>query len=258
MFAEHIKAISVKSLIKSFDKETIINGIDFDINKGEFVSLYGANGCGKSTLLNIIGGIDTDYNGDVKCFDEPAKPSLVARVFQDSSDSLFPWLTIRQNIELPFTLTNQRHKKIASDDFMHAAAKDLEILSYLDHYPYEVSGGIRQRCCIARALAEKKEVLLLDEPFSALDYDMTWDLVDILLNCSRKYKTTIVLVSHNPDHAIYLSDRILILSSKPIQQIHHLCIDFSEPRNKKLLLDPKFDVYRHQLFTHIRGIANEI
>ncbi|MEX5269725.1 ABC transporter ATP-binding protein [Kocuria sabuli] len=204
-------AIRLRGLGKTFAEDgPVLQGVDLDVERGQFVALLGASGCGKSTLLNIVAGLEEPTEGSVTV---PAEGA--ALMFQDAA--LFPWLTARRNVELALELRGvpaaQRREQAGQllelVRLPHAAAKR----------PHELSGGMRQRVALARALAQEREVLLMDEPFSALDA-ITRDLLhEELLRVWRATGRTIVFITHNVAEAVRLGQRVLLMSSRPGQVV---------------------------------------
>jgi NitT/TauT family transport system ATP-binding protein len=198
-----------------------LDNITLDVEKGEFVCLLGASGCGKSTLLNIIAGLDRPSAGTVS-----TGTNRTTLMFQESA--LFPWLTARGNVELPLKIRKipraERHRK--GDELLDL----VNLKSFGGKLPHELSGGMRQRVALARALAQEADVLLMDEPFGALDA-MTRDVLhDELERLWRETGLTVVFVTHNVREAVRLGDRVILLSSRPGRIVEEYPIDIERPR----------------------------
>jgi sulfonate transport system ATP-binding protein len=195
--------------------------VSFSVEPGEFVCLVGASGCGKSTLLNLIAGLDRPSVGTVQ-----VKGNRTALLFQESA--LFPWLTVEQNIDLALRL-----RGIRKAQRRQATARLIELVhlaSFGDRRPHELSGGMRQRVALARALAQDAQVLLMDEPFGALDA-ITRDLMhDELERVWQQTGVAVVFVTHNVREAVRLGDRILVLSSRPGRIVAEFPVDLPRPR----------------------------
>jgi NitT/TauT family transport system ATP-binding protein len=211
-----------------------LKAVSLDILKGEFISLLGPSGCGKTTLLRIIADLLTPTSGEVTV--EGAPPGEARRkrkygiVFQ--SPVLYEWRTVRRNVELPLEIM-----KIPKDKRRERAEAMLELVElydFADHYPSQLSGGMQQRVGIARALAIKPEILLMDEPFSALDEFTRERLHEDLLRIWSKTNKTIVFVTHNISEAVYLSDRICVLSPHPGRLSAVVDVTFDRPRMPEL------------------------
>lgn len=209
--------VHVDKLFKSYNNkgksELVLQDISFDIRKGETVSILGQSGCGKSTLLNIIGGFEAKDAGHVFFNgEEVTKPSRKGvMLFQNYG--LLPWRSVLKNVELGLENTG-----FTEDEMRKKAKYYIEMVGLgdrADHFPRQLSGGMQQRVAIARALAIEPELLLMDEPFGALDTINRYYLQDELLKIQQKAQTTIVLVTHDIDEAIYLSDRIIVMGKEP-------------------------------------------
>ncbi|MFA4826077.1 MAG: ABC transporter ATP-binding protein [Methanoregula sp.] len=226
-------------------------GVSFDVAAREIVCIMGPSGCGKSTLLRIIGGLDYADAGriDQTSGNKDGKPSA-AMVFQDHA--LFPWLTVYENIVYGLRLSVQN----LAEEEIGKRAESLLDLTHLNafalSYPHQLSGGMKQRASVARALAIKPSVLLMDEPFSALDTFTRRELEDEVLRIRQDLKTTFLMVTHNPEEAIYLADRIVILSGRPAVVSDILQIDLPYPRDPA---DPAFIRIREQVTRMIQGKA---
>lgn len=205
--------IDVNIKKKVFDELPVLDNIKFQINDSEFFCILGPSGCGKSTLLRSIGGFEA-FEGTVavdgEAVTKPQKDLIM--VFQDFSQ-LFPWLTVMQNITFAIGHVNGKKKGLEAE-----AMKFLEIVGlkeYADYYPHQLSGGMKQRVAIARSLAVKPRVLLMDEPFASLDAQTRTILQRELLSLWKHFKTTVVFVTHNIQESIILADRIMVMTSGP-------------------------------------------
>lgn len=222
--------LEVKNITKTQESLTVLKNISFEVEKNEFVCIIGPSGCGKTTLLRIIAGLEKADGGDIlmdgKKSEGPSKEK--GMVFQEFS--LFPWKTVKENVEfgLKFRgVPQEKRKNIAEEKI------DLVDLSgWGNKYPHELSGGMKQRIAIARALANDPQILLMDEPFGSVDAQTRNMLQDELLKIWNETQKTILFVTHNVDEAVYLADRIIALSSTPaeIKNIHNISLD--RPRNR--------------------------
>ncbi|WP_026582270.1 ABC transporter ATP-binding protein [Bacillus sp. J33] len=227
--------LSVDRLTKSFDSNLVLNKISFHINQGEFVSILGPSGSGKSTIFNLIGGLLLPDNGSIHLGGEIINGKRGSISYMPQTPSLMPWRTILQNVLLGQELKGKADTETARDMLYKAGLADYE-----SAYPHELSGGMKQRAAFIRALLSPQPVILLDEPFSALDELTRHDMQKWLLDIWNEHKPTILFVTHNIEEAIYLSDRILVLSSRPAQVAHEFKVPFSRPRKEQLMLDEKF------------------
>lgn len=224
---------------------TALNDINLSIRENEFVSLVGASGCGKSTLLSIIAGLQSADLGvilvDDKQVDAPGRDRGV--VFQ--SYTLMPWLTAQQNIEFALRATGVRGVDIRSIAAEHIALVGLE--KFADRYPAQLSGGMKQRVAIARALSYRPKILLMDEPFGALDALTRRHMQELLTNIWTRYKLTVLFVTHDVEEAIYLSDRVVVMAAQPGRIKEHVDIDLPRPRGADMTAPGYRELYRHVL-----------
>ena len=239
------KYLSIEGVAKSFDSFVALTGIDLHMRKGEFVTLIGPSGCGKSTLLNLVAGLTMPSEGTVllagKHIAGPGPDRGV--VFQNHS--LLPWLTCFGNVHLAV-------ERVFSDRRADRTHQALEMvgLSHAEHkYPHEISGGMKQRVGIARALAIEPKVLLLDEPFGALDALTRATLQDELMRIVQQTGATVLMVTHDVDEAVLLSDRVAMMTNGPAARIGELLeVDLPKPRNRLALAhDPRFMDLRARL-----------
>ncbi|MBO2465156.1 ABC transporter ATP-binding protein [Actinomadura sp. LCR2-06] len=208
--------LQITGLTHSYaDGHTAIDGLDLTVPDGELLSIVGPSGCGKSTLLRCIAGLIAPTAGTLTLNGAPISgvPDDLAVVFQDYSRSLFPWLTVRDNVALPL-----RRRGMGRGERRAAAQEALESVGLPDagrKYPWQLSGGMQQRVSIARALAYKPSLLLMDEPFGSVDAQTREDLEDLVLGVHRTGKMTILLVTHDIDESVYVGDRVVVLNRSP-------------------------------------------
>ncbi len=230
--------ITIRGLAKRYQGAVIYDGFDFDIPRGEFLSIFGPNGCGKSTLINIVAGLIPADAGTILFGGKTLKETKIGYVFQNYREALFPWLRSIDNVEYPLRLA--RLPKAERDAKVERLVAHLGVKIDLNRYPYELSGGQQQLVSIMRALVVEPEVLFLDEPFSALDYEMTLFMRSQLQRIFMETRTTTVLVSHDLEEAVYLADRVLLLSRRPARVADYPAIRMPRPRNDETLSDPAF------------------
>ena len=203
--------LCVENLSISFDKQLILNHIDFQIRQGEFVALLGPSGCGKSTILNILAGLLSKETGIIKVDNQEIKGLSDHFAYMPQSDLLLPWKTILDNVTLYGQINHDsKAKENALKEF-----KTFGLDGDQNSYPDQLSGGMRQRAAFLRTALCKADILLLDEPFGALDVITRNDMQDWLLDLRKQYNRTTLLVTHDIDEALFLADRILILSHRP-------------------------------------------
>ena len=238
--------ITVRALQKQFQGSIIYDGFDLDIPRGRFVSVFGPNGCGKSTLINIIAGLIPPENGEILFGGKTLAATKIGYVFQNYREALFPWLTSFANVEYPLKLmgiaASERRTRV------EALIARLGVQLDLARYPYELSGGQQQLVSIMRALIVDPEVLFLDEPFSALDYEMTLFMREQLQHLFMDTGTTMVLVSHDLEEAVYLADHVLLLTRRPARIAAYVDIPIERPRHAETMSDSRFvELKRHCL-----------
>lgn len=204
-----------------------LNNINFQVNEGDFLSILGPSGCGKSTLLNIIAGLLPPSSGTVLYKDNPIEnfDEIFGYMFQ--RDHLFPWLTVYENIILGLKVKKKLNQK-AKENVNHLISL-YGLSKFKNHFPKELSGGMRQRVALIRTLALNPEILLLDEPFSALDYQTRLKVCDEIFHIIKNEKKTAIMVTHDISEAISASSRIIILSKRPSTLKKDLNINFSNP-----------------------------
>jgi NitT/TauT family transport system ATP-binding protein len=229
---------------------TAIGDVSFEVEKHEFVCIVGPSGCGKTTLLKCIAGLlhPTSGHSTVNGRTVDSPPSDLAVVFQDYSRSLFPWLTVRKNVSLPLRRLSSRDRAAA----VERALESVGLQRFRDHYPWQLSGGMQQRVAIARALAYRPRVLLMDEPFASVDALTRSELEDLVLRVRTEFEGTVLLVTHDIDEAVYMADRVIILSRPPstIQEI--LSIPLPRPRQQIATKQtPEFASYRTKVYRQI-------
>lgn len=220
-----------------------LKGVDLDIARGEIIALVGASGCGKSTLLRIVAGLDKDYTGSLTWTQEPKPGRDIGFVFQEPV--LLPWRTVRKNAQ--FGLEVQRTEKAEMNSRVDYLLELVGLEGFEKSYPKELSGGMRQRLSIVRALAYDPQILLMDEPFGALDHITRERLQDDLLRIWSETHKTIVFVTHSVDEAAYLADRVVVMTPRPgvVREIHD--VPLPRPRNESTKVDLRFAKFQAQL-----------
>jgi NitT/TauT family transport system ATP-binding protein len=230
--------VTIRALSKHFNDAVVYDRFDLDIPRGKLVSVFGPNGCGKSTLINMIAGLIPSDAGEILFDGKPLRDIKFGYVFQNYREALFPWLRSIDNIEYPLKLMQlPKAERRARTERLLA---HLGVKIDLKRYPYELSGGQQQLVSIMRALVVEPEILFLDEPFSALDYEMTLFMRDQLQRVFLETGTTTVLVSHDLEEAVYLADRILLLSRRPATVADYVHYDAPRPRSDTTLSQSDF------------------
>jgi NitT/TauT family transport system ATP-binding protein len=220
--------VTIRGLSKRFSGTAIYDNFDFDLPRGKLISVFGPNGCGKSTLINMIAGLFPADAGEILFDGQPISRIRFGYVFQNYREALFPWLRAFDNIAYPLKLMGI--SKTESTARVERLVARLGVKVDLALYPYQLSGGQQQLVSIMRALIVEPEILFLDEPFSALDYEMTLFMREQLQRVFMETATTTVLVSHDLEEAVYLSDRILLLSRHPARAVEFVTYDAPRPR----------------------------
>lgn len=245
--------LSVQALRKNYGETQILDGIDFEVGKGEFVCIVGPSGSGKTTLLRSVAGLQEPSSGCTvfEGVEVTSPPEKLAVVFQDYSRSLLPWLSVEDNIALPV------RGLIPAKELQQRVSEALDSVGLKGKgnlYPWQMSGGMQQRAAIARGLAYNPEVLLMDEPFAAVDAQTRIELEDLVLRLRDLYDTTILFVTHDIDEAVYLADRVLVLSGAPTTVNKNIKVDLAQPRDQiTTKRDPLYGELRAQVFDLIHS-----
>jgi NitT/TauT family transport system ATP-binding protein len=249
--------IELKNLAKAFSVNgrvlTVFDNLTARIEKGSFLSIVGPSGCGKSTLLKLISGLDAPSRGTVLFNGRPvAGPAKgMIYVFQQYTKSIFPWRTVMQNVAFGLNAATRSGSSAARErclEYIRLVGLD----GYEHYHPYQLSGGMQQRVCIARALIGEPDVLLMDEPFSAVDAMTRAILQELILKIRETIPVTILFVTHDVDEAVFLSNRVMSLSRAPARIWQDLPIDLAYPRDQiKTRDDERFTAFRQRLFSGI-------
>jgi nitrate ABC transporter ATP-binding subunit len=244
--AARMTRLAVRGVTKRFaagDEEIeALARVDLTIQEGEFVCLIGASGCGKSTLLRIVAGFEEPSTGEVQVNGMPIEGPGRDRgmVFQDYA--LFPWMTVKQNIGF-----GPRQRSLARDEIEHISSEFVRLVGlekFADRYPSQLSGGMKQRVAIARVLANNASILLMDEPFGALDALTREQLQNELLQIWARTRVTVIFITHSVEEAVMLADRVLVMSAGPGRIVNDVPIDLPRPRD---VSSPEFNEVRRDL-----------
>lgn len=232
-------SIEVKNINKSFkskknDQLSVLSDVNLTIDDGELVCLLGPSGCGKTTLLRLIAGLDQPTSGEIIANGEKVEKPSGDRAVIFQQYSLFPWLTVLQNVTFGLEMTNKGSK----EENIETAERYLTrvgLIDFKDSYPHELSGGMKQRVAIIRSLLNHSPILLMDEPFSALDMQNRHKLQEQLIGVWKRFENTIVFVTHDVDEAVYLADKIVIMDKNPGRIAYVVDVDIERPDRKSVV-----------------------
>jgi NitT/TauT family transport system ATP-binding protein len=238
--------IAIEGLCKSFGRQVLYDNFTLNLPNHQIISIFGPNGCGKSTLINMISGLVPFDYGTVLINGKPIRRARIGYVFQNYRDSMFPWLSAFDNIAYPLKVKGVPDRECR--DRVDRLIETFNIQLDLRRYPYSFSGGQQQLISILRALVSEPEVLFLDEPFSALDFEMTLFVRDKLQEIFMATQLPMLMVVHNLEEAVYLADTILLLSKRPTRLVEMVSFKSPRPRTSETLSDPEFvETSRHCL-----------
>ena len=243
-------AIRIRDLLKTFGKLTAIDHVSVDIEPGEFFMIVGPSGCGKTTLLRILAGLETATSGTIE-IDIPANSDRPENSMVFQGESIFPWMTVWNNAAYGL-----RMRKAPTAVIKERVGHYLDrtgLTRFADYYPHQLSGGMKQRVSIARAFANDPEILLMDEPFSALDAQNKLLLQEELLRIWDEHKKTVVFITHSVDEAVFLGDRIMVMTAQPGRVKTFVNVPLTRPRNIiDLQKAPEFGELVHRIWSGLR------
>ena len=231
-----------KTFMNNRREHKVLENINLSVDQGEFISLLGPSGCGKTTLLTIIGGFQKSDRGSVLLDGKNVEKPGIDRAFIFQNYALFPWKTIKENVLFP--MKQQKVPKEEREKRLESLLEMCGLKGKENMYPHQLSGGMKQRVAIIRALACDPEVLLMDEPLGAVDFKMRQNLQEELENIWTKNKITAVMVTHDVDEAVYMSDRVIVMSRNKGQILEDLKINLQRPRNRD---DSDYENYKIKL-----------
>jgi NitT/TauT family transport system ATP-binding protein len=239
--------MNVRGLGKTFDNAIgpVLDDINFQVHRREFICVLGQSGCGKSTLIRVLAGLEEATTGVVELNDHPVEGPGPDRGMVFQSYTLFPWLTVKKNV-----MFGLRQKGVPRDQAEKEARRWVEMVGLtdaIDKYPYQLSGGMKQRVAIARALANQPQVLLMDEPFGALDAQTRAKMQFYLQQIWMNVDVTIVFITHDLDEAVYMADRIIVMSANPGRIAEIIEVPIPQPRTPDIQIDPRFIATRLRL-----------
>ncbi|WP_433300233.1 ABC transporter ATP-binding protein [Actinoplanes sp. CA-030573] len=241
--------ITVDRVGKTYDRFVALGDVSLTIGDNEFVTIVGPSGCGKTTLMNILAGLETPTSGqalvDGKAIDGPGPDRGV--IFQQYA--LFPWLTVRKNVE--FGLRTARVPRAERRDRAQHFIDLVGLHDFADALPRTLSGGMKQRCAIARAYAVNPSILLMDEPFGAVDALTRVRLQEQLLRTWGREKRTVVFITHDVDEAVFLANRVVVMAARPGRIVEVIDVDLPYPRTEELRLSPAFTALRNRVWSAV-------
>jgi NitT/TauT family transport system ATP-binding protein len=250
-----IEVRNVGQIFKTTTQDVVaLSDVSLDVKPGRFVVLVGPSGCGKSTLLMMMAGLRQQTSGTITISGAPIPqpdPDRVGVVFQEAS--LFPWLTAEENVEFPLALrgVSRNDRRAKAQDALQLVGLD----GFGKRHPHELSGGMKQRVSIARGLVQDPPVLLMDEPFAALDEQTRMTMGDELLRIWAATGKTVVFVTHSLTEAVYLADEVIVMSPRPGRVVDHLQVQLPRPRTYEMLSGDTFGGLRERIWRHIRKSA---
>lgn len=245
-----VRIDNVKKIFPGTKGETVaLNGVSMDIEENEFVCVVGPSGCGKSTLLNLIAGLKKPTSGKIYLDGQEIVGPGPERGVVFQQYALFPWLTVRKNVEFGLKLKGMNKKKI--DHVVNKYLEMVDLQEFADSFPKELSGGMKQRVALARAYAMNPEILLMDEPFGALDAQTRAQLQEDLLDTWEKERKTCFFITHDVEEAILLAQTVVIMSARPGRVKECVKIDIPYPRNQATKMTPEFDQFKNYIWERV-------
>jgi len=227
-----------KTFVSEQNSLETLKNINIHVESGEFVSIIGPSGCGKSTILHLMTNIVSDYDGRIYIDQEPLESYGHVLGYMHQKDLLMPWRTMLDNVALPLELRGVKKKQ--AYETIDPYLEMFGLAGFEKAYPNELSGGMRQRAALLRTFMVESEILLFDEPFAALDAINRHKMQSFLLETREKFERTVIFITHDIDEAIFLSDRIYVLSQRPAEVIKEVVIDIKRPRSRHVLLEEEF------------------
>ncbi len=232
------------------DDYKMLENLSFSVEKNEFISIIGLSGCGKSTIFRLINALEKPQNGEISINGNSIKDMKNYSAYMPQKDLLFPWRTIGDNISLPMEL--QKIKKEEREKRIVDILKEVGLSDYKDKFPKDLSGGMKQRVSFARTLLTGSELLLLDEPFSALDYFTKISMQEWLLEEWKHFDKTILFITHDVEEAIFLSKSIFVIQNRPIDNLERIEVPLEYPRNRSCLQRPEIIELKENLINRLR------
>ena len=243
--------VHIDNVVKKFNGRNgemiALNGVTLDIHDNEFICVVGPSGCGKSTLLNIIAGLLEPTSGEVYCDGKLVEGTGTDRGVVFQQYALFPWLTVKKNVRFALEMRGVNGKE--ADELAMKYLEKVDLVKFANHYPKELSGGMKQRVAIARAYAAEPQVLLMDEPFGALDAQTRTQLQSELLQTWERDMKTCFFITHDVDEAIILAQKVIVMSARPGRVKAVIDIDIPYPRDQETKMSPRFLELKNEIWS---------
>lgn len=248
------RAVEIKGLSKTFEMGgeilPVLSKVELSVDRGSFISVIGPSGCGKSTLFRTIAGLENDFSGTVTVNGRDIRKHLPYLAYMLQKDLLLPWRTVWKNIVLPLELADTL--KDTDTKSLEELVREFGLSGFENAYPSELSGGMRQRAALLRTWLMDGDVILLDEPFGALDALTRFNMQDWLIGVWENHRKTVLFITHDIEEAVYLSDRIIVMSKRPGSVIDDVTIGFERPRNRDILYSESFLGYKKRLINLLK------
>ena len=243
--------LEFRNVAFKYDEEPMIEDLSFKVNKGEFISIIGPSGCGKSTIFRLINGFEKMQKGEILIDGQSIKTMKNYSAFMPQKDLLLPWRTIGENLSVPLEINKikKSEREIKIDNML----KKIGLETYKDKFPKDLSGGMKQRISFARTLLTEKELLLLDEPFSALDSITRISMQEWLLDMWKDLNKTILFITHDVEEAIFLSKSVFVVCDRPITHLKEVDVPLEYPRNRSFLSQPEILFLKEELIKQLRS-----
>jgi putative hydroxymethylpyrimidine transport system ATP-binding protein len=239
-----------KIFIRNKEKLEVLKDINLMLCENQFVSIIGPSGCGKSTILRILTGLEDEFSGDILVNGKSLANSSYKFCYMPQKDLLMPWRTIYKNIILPLEIEGRLDS--AESIEVKKLIKEFGLEGFENFYPSEISGGMKQRAGLLRTFLMNSDIMLLDEPFGALDAITRMNMQEWLLNVLSEHKKSVLFITHDIDEAIFLSDRVYVLSDRPASIVETLDIDFERPRTREMLATHEFLKYKELILKALK------
>ena len=245
--------LSIQNIAKTFDALQVLEDLSFEVREGEFVAIIGPSGSGKSTLFQLIGGVASIDKGAILLNGEDIQQKRGTIGYMPQQPSLLPWRTILENVTIVEELKHKPNIERAK-----AWLEKVGLVSFIHAYPHELSGGMQQRVSFIRAIVSDKPILCLDEPFSALDEFTRLEMQAWLLSIWEEYRKSILFVTHSIEEALFLADRILVLTKRPASIKKEMIVPFARPRQEEIRHSAAFTALKQQLFTYLQEEKGDV